>query len=250
MNFAVLVSLIGALIGIAGGLFLLWKEHIARKFSIYFVAFAAGTLMGASFLDLIPEAIEMGDVNNVMASIIVGFVTVLILEKSLIFYHCHDHKCDIHDAKSRSFVWTIIFGDTLHNFIDGVAIAISFAVDPKLGLATAVAVFAHELPQEIGDFGALLHAGLSKFKVMLYNVVSAMATPFGTLVGVYFGYLLEPIQSLVLAFIAGNFIYVAASDLIPHLKEEWEWKKSISHVLLILVGIVLIWFVLGLHQAH
>lgn len=250
MNFAVFVSLIGALFGISGGLFLLWKSDIARKFSIYFVAFASGTLLGASFLNIIPKAVNNGDVHSVMFSIIVGFLVVLILEKFLMIYHCHDHECDIHDAKSRSFIGAIIFGDTLHNFVDGIAIAVAFSIDPKIGLATAIAIFSHELPQEIGDFGVLLHAGLSKFKVMLFNIASALATPIGTVVGIYFGYLLEPIRPLILGFVAGNFIYVAASDLIPHLKEEWDWRKSASHVVLIISGIALIWFILQFNGVH
>jgi zinc and cadmium transporter len=238
LSLILIVTLLGSLAGILGGLFLLWQEQIARKLSLYFVAFATGSLLAAAFLDLMPEALEAAEMQAVMIAVLVGFLTFLLLEKFLIWYHCHDGQCDVHDQ--ATYRYTIIIGDTLHNFVDGIAIAISFLIDVRLGFATAVAVFAHEIPQEIGDFGVLLHAGLSRFKVFTYNLVSAVAAPVGALIGFYLSGTLGSIEPLILAFIAGSFVYVAAADLIPHLAHEHKWRPSIIQLILMVLGIVVI----------
>lgn len=237
-----LASLIGGLLGVLGGLLLLLKENLARRLSVYLVAFASGTLLAAAFLDLLPESLDAGSAKELMIAALGGFLVFFILEKFLIIYHCHDDKCDFHGT-GATYVYTIMAGDTLHNFVDGVAIAVSFAVDFKLGIATTIAVFAHEVPQEIGDVGVLLHAGLSWLKVIVYNVVSSFATSVGALFGFLLGGFFETIKAPLLAFIAGTFIYVAASDLIPHLQKEWHWKKSIVHILLMILGITTIKFI-------
>jgi len=233
-----IVVLVGAALGLMGGFLILWKEDFARKLSLYFVAFASGTLLAAAFLDLIPEGIGSSGLRASMFSVLLGFLVFMILEKFLAWYHCHGGECEFHDRPT--YVYTIIIGDTLHNFVDGIAIAVSFMINIELGLATAIAVFAHELPQEIGDFGVLLHAGISRAKVAWYNVVSALATPLGAVLGYSLGNFFGQIEGLILAFIAGTFIYVGASDLIPHLHKEWRWKRSLWHVLLMIIGILVI----------
>jgi len=233
-----LVTLAGSLAGILGGTLLLFQEKLARKMSIYFVAFATGTLLSAAFLDLLPEALEVGSLESVMVWVLVGFLSFLLLEKFLFWYHCHDGSCDVHNPPT--YKYNIIIGDTLHNFIDGVAIAVSFLIDVRVGIATTVAVFAHEIPQEIGDFGVLLHAGLSRTKVFGYNLVSALAAPLGALAGFYLSGAVEKIEPLLLGFIAGNFIYVASADLIPHLNHEWKLSASIIQIFLMFLGIAVV----------
>ena len=241
----IVFSLAGGVLGIAGGALLLTREHMARRLSLYFVAFATGTLLANSFLHFLPEALEELSAETVMPIVLAGFLLFLILEKLLIWYHCHDGTCDVHDPST--FKYTVIIGDTFHNFLDGIAIAVSFLIDFNLGLATTLAIFAHEIPQEIGDFGVLLHAGMTRGKVFLVNVMSALATTVGAVLGFYLSDSIESIEPFVLAFLAGNFIYVGASDLIPHLKREVGWRASFFQIFLMLAGVMTVILIRGGH---
>lgn len=225
-------SLVGSIVALAGGAVLLYRETWARKASLLLVSFAAGALLGAAFFDLIPEMGELLPNGAVYGSVVVGILIMLFFEKFLKWYHCHDRAvCDYH-----SFSGAVLFGDGVHNFLDGVAIAASFFISVPVGIATTIAIFFHEVPQEIGDFGALLHAGYSRAKVWWLNVATALATPIGALLAYFFLPFFEPFLGYFLGFAAGAFIYIAVSDLMPEIRHHAA-PREFLHFSLILLGI-------------
>ena len=237
MLFTILIaSIIGSLCALAGGLLLLvWEQHV-RKLSLGLVSFAVGSLLGATFFELLPEALEERGSETVFTFVIVGIVGMFFFEKVLKWYHCHDREtCDIH-----TFSATVLVGDAIHNLLDGVIIALSFSFDFATGIAATAAIFFHEVPQEIGDFGVLLHTGYARGKVIFWNVLTALATPLGALGG----YLLLPTIGAALpgiaAFAGGTFIYIAISDLMPELRHKVR-GGDMSHLILILLGLAVIW---------
>ena len=232
----IIASLVGSIVALVGGVVLLAKESLARKLSLVLVSFAVGALLGAVFFDLLPEAVEGNDPRGIFIFVILGLLALYSFEKGLKWYHCHDKEmCDIH-----TFSTTVLFGDAIHNFIDGVVIALSFNLSFEAGVATTIAVFFHEVPQEIGDFGVLLHAGYTKAKVFLYNLLTALTTPIGAV----FGYIALPFISgflpQLIAFAAGSFIYIAVSDLMPELRHKTKGADLI-HLVPIFLGILIIW---------
>ncbi len=199
------------------------------------VSFASGSLLGGAFLHLIPEALSPYD-ESVFIVILVGILVFFLLEKSL-WKHCHEKECPVHP-----FAYLNLFGDGLHNFIDGVIIAASFLVSIPLGTAATMAVISHEVPQEIGDFGILVYGGLSKNKALFYNFLSAI-TAF---VGAAFTYVFSafiPNMSYLLSFAAGSFIYISTTDLIPELRKERNLAVSFAQFILLLVGIMFMWMI-------
>lgn len=224
-------------ISFIGLFFLFLRERILHRALLLSVAFSAGALMGAAFLDLLPEAIEAsGSLRTVFAFLLLGFSTFFILEQFIGWHHHHSAQ----HPELKPFSYLILASDGLHNFIDGIIIAGSFLASFPIGLASTLAVALHEIPQEIGDAGVLLYAGLKKKKALLLNFVSAMAAVLGGLFGFFFSAKLGGIDFL-LPFSAGSFIYIAASDLIPQIKEGGNLKRSLISFLVFLLGIVLIW---------
>lgn len=233
----IIATTIGGILSLVGGIVLLWRENLARRFSLTLVSFAVGGLLGAAFLELIPEAIGEIGFQSIAPAIILGIVSFFLFEKVLKWYHCHDQeKCDYH-----SFSSTVLAGDALHNFVDGLAIAISFSAGTAAGFATAVATFFHEIPQEMGDFGVLLHAGYSKTKVLVYNVLTALAAILGAIVGYLLLPVISPYLGIVLAFIAGSFIYIAVSDLLPELRHQTK-GGDFGHLVSMVLGILIVWW--------
>ncbi|MDP3974752.1 MAG: ZIP family metal transporter [Candidatus Jorgensenbacteria bacterium] len=231
-------SLIGSVVALVGGVLLLYREEYAKRISLYLVSFSAGALLGAAFFELLPEAMEGTASPAIFIPALLGIITLLVFEKFLKWYHCHDQEvCDYH-----TFSGTVLFGDAIHNFLDGVAIAASFLVSVPAGVATTVAVFFHEVPQEIGDFGALLHAGWPRQKVLLANIATALTTPLGALLGYFLFGVLAPWVPFFLSFTAGAFIYIAASDLIPEVRHR-EGAREFGHLAMIFLGILAIWLV-------
>ena len=195
-------------------------------------------MLGAAFLDLIPEAIE-GEINGfIFMYILGGIILFFVLEKFLYWSHCHEGKCDIH-----AFSYLNLFGDGIHNFIDGVIIATSFLSSVSLGTVTTLAIIFHEVPQELGDFSILVYGGFSRKKALFYNYLCSLTAVLGALAGYFFSSQFASVNSYVLAFAAGGFIYISCSDLIPELHKERNLKLSLLQVILILLGIGLIWFV-------
>ena len=230
-------SFVGSVLGLLGGVFLLYREVWIKKISLTLVSFAIGGLLGAAFLDLLPEALDKASSGVVLASTLFGILIFFIFEKFLRWYHCHNlENCDRH-----IFSGAIIFRDGAHNFIDEVALSASFlAGGAHLGFFTAFAIFLHEIPQEIGDFAILLHIGYSRKKVFFYNFLGALATIVGSLLGYFFLPVFSGSLGYVLGFTAGGFIYIASSDLIPEVHRGTR-SNDLIHIAAIAMGIILVY---------
>jgi zinc and cadmium transporter len=202
------------------------------------VSFAIGALLGAAFLEIIPHAFETGEAHQVAFSILGGIFGFFVLEKLLLWRHCHTEHCEVHDAHDHGRSGAlIVVGDTVHNFVDGVLIAAAFLQSVELGVVTAVAIIAHEIPQEVGDFLILLHSGYSRFRALAANLLSSAATVVGGVVGYYSLQFFQGIEASLLGVVAASMIYVAVADLIPGLHRRPELRDTASQALLIALGI-------------
>lgn len=232
----------GSLLSLIGGLYLIYGKKGNATLQKMAVPFAAGALLAAAFLDLLPEAARINDPKEVMVAALAGFIGFFILERSLSwFHHHHDHGGHEHedDHKHRTPA-LIVIGDTLHNFIDGLAVGAAFVVSPAIGIVTTIAIAAHEIPQEIGDFGLMLSKGMKKKHVVLVNIVSALATIIGATLVYWLGDSMNLNEGLLLAVTAGFFIYIAASDIIPTIHAERRKKLANIQTVVLLVGVVLV----------
>jgi zinc and cadmium transporter len=198
------------------------KSKILNKILLGLVGFSAGALMGGAFLHLLPESLEQIKPITAGVFLLVGFSSFFLIERFLHWHHCHKEKCEVH-----TFAYMNLFGDGVHNFIDGIIIAISFITDVHLGIVTTIAIIAHEVPQEIGDFGVLIYGGFTKIKAIFFNFLSALTALVGALFGYFLSTTLKDVVPSILPFAAGGFIYIAASDLIPELHKEPDLKKSL-----------------------
>jgi zinc and cadmium transporter len=219
-----------SLIGVIG---LSMNEKFLRSILIILVSFSAGALLGDVFLHLLPEMAEVGFGVREGVYFLGGIVVFFILERFVFWHHSHsDHKEEVH-----STVYLTMVGDSLHNFIDGMVIAVSFLVSIPLGIATTLAVIFHEIPQEIGQFAILIHGGWSKSKALWYNFLSALTAILGAVVVLVFTRNLEEVPSYLLAFAGASFIYIAMSDLIPELHKEESTSRATVQFIWFLVGI-------------
>lgn len=217
------------------GIFSLWfKEKSLRKVLFILVAFSTGALLSGGLMHLMVEALEKMNSFIAFTYLIVGFSFFFLIEKFLHWHHCHEKKCDIHP-----YTYLILFGDGIHNFIDGLVIAASFFVNPALGFITTLMIITHEVPQELGDFGVLLHGGMGKRKALLSNFVSQLTCVLGGMIGYVFSFVNE-FSLFLLPFAAGGFIYIAASDLIPELHKECDTKKSTLSFIFFIIGVLLL----------
>ena len=202
------------------------------------VSFAIGALLGAAFLEIIPHAFETGEAHRVAFAILGGIFGFFVLEKLLLWRHCHTEHCEVHDAHDHGRSGTlIVVGDTVHNFVDGVLIAAAFLQSTELGVVTAVAIIAHEIPQEVGDFLILLHSGYSRTRALVMNLLSSTATVVGGVVGYFSLQLVDELEPILLGVVAASMIYVAVADLIPGLHRRPELRDTASQALLIALGI-------------
>jgi zinc and cadmium transporter len=202
------------------------------------VSFAIGALLGAAFLGVIPEAFEAGRPHEVAAAILAGIFGFFVLEKLLLWRHCHTENCEVHDAHDHGRSGAlIVVGDTVHNFVDGVLIAAAFLQSTELGVVTAVAIIAHEIPQEVGDFLILLHSGYTRLRALALNMLSSLATVVGGVIGYFALQFIEGLEATLLGIVAASMIYVAVADLIPGLHRRPELKDTASQALLIALGI-------------
>jgi zinc and cadmium transporter len=202
------------------------------------VSFAIGALLGAAFLEIIPHAFEQGEAHQVAFSILGGIFGFFVLEKLLLWRHCHTENCEVHDAHDHGRSGAlIVVGDTVHNFVDGVLIAAAFLQSIELGVVTAVAIIAHEIPQEVGDFLILLHSGYSRLRALAMNLLSSLATLVGGVVGYYSLQLIADLEATLLGIVAASMIYVAVADLIPGLHRRPELRDTAFQALLIALGI-------------
>lgn len=231
----ILAGSLGA-VAVAGG-FLLFPDQVRRRILPLLVSYATGSLLGGAFLGLLPHALTHASPGAVLPFVFVGFVLFFILEKLVIWRHCHLEHCTIHSAAGP----LIIIGDSVHNFADGVIIAAAFLTSTELGIATTIAVVAHEIPQEVGDFAILLDSGYSVRRALFLNVAASGASLIG---GFSAFFLLSQTASLlpyVMAVSAASFIYIAASDLIPGLHRESSPRHAVQQVLLLIAGAATIW---------
>jgi zinc and cadmium transporter len=214
------------------------------------VSYAIGALLGAVFLDILPHAFEMTkNPEEIAVAILFGILLFFVLEKLLLWRHCHTDECEAHGSEvaahhdqGRSAMMVMV-GDTVHNFVDGIVIAGAFLVDVQIGIVTSLAMIAHEIPQEVGDFLILLYSGYSKARALLFNLVSSLATLIGALLG-YF--MLQTVQGLLtplMGLAAASLIYVAMSDLIPGLHKRPELSATLQQIALISLGVFSIWAV-------
>lgn len=219
-------------------LLLVFPEGIRKVLVPYLVSYATGTLLGSAFLGMIPAGLERAPSHAFMATVLAGMVAFFVLEKLVIWRHCHDADCDVHGRAAP----LILIGDAFHNFVDGVVIAAAFLTSIPLGVATSLAVIAHEVPQEVGDFAILLDSGYSRTKALLLNGLSSISTLPGALFA-YF-WLAEMSQAVpyILAISAASFIYIATADLIPGLHRHVTPMASLRQLLLLLAGIASILF--------
>lgn len=259
LSWIILSSFIGGVLSVSlAGLFSL---NIKAQWIPMLVSYAIGAMLGAVFLEILPHAFEKaGNVQMVSMTLLLGLLLFFILEKLVIWRHCHGTHCEVHALHSeddcpdthhhsngghdhgRSGLMLMI-GDTFHNFIDGILIAAAFMTDIKLGLVTATAIIAHEIPQEVGDFLILLHSGYSKQKAFLFNLISSVATLVGGLCAYYALQTMQEWIPFILALAASSLLYVAVADLIPGLHKRTEMKATVQQVLLITLGVMTIWLI-------
>ena len=244
LGYIIVFSLGGSLLSMTGGIVLLSTERLADKLSRLAAPFAAGALLGTVFLDLLPEAASEGG-KPVFQWVLVGMILFFLLERFVLeFHHQHTHSHEPNEAPEMqdAAVPLIILGDAVHNFIDGVVIAGTFLVSIPLGIVTTLAVAAHEIPQEIGDFGLLLHRGVSKKRVLLYNVLGGLATVVAAVITYFVGARVITRMPIFLSLTAGFFIYIAASDLIPEIhRKRGRVASGFIDTGLLLAGIAVVW---------
>ena len=225
-----------SVISLIGIFTLIIKKDKLKNILLFLVSFSAGALFGGAFLHLLPEAVEeYGFTLHVSLYLILGILVFFILEKFIHWRHCHIPTSKQHP---HPVAFMNIIGDGLHNLIDGMIIAGSYLANPSLGIATTIAVILHEIPQEIGDFGVLLHAGLSKIKALFFNFLSALMAVIGAIISLLIGANLEGYLLFLLPITAGGFIYIAGSDLIPELHKEVIASKSFIQLICIILGIL------------
>ncbi|HII14789.1 MAG TPA: ZIP family metal transporter [Nanoarchaeota archaeon] len=208
---------------------------ILRKTVLFMVSFSTGALFGDAFIHLLPEAFEnYGFGLNVSFSLLSGVLLFFVIEKFIHWHHCHLEPTMHHP---HPFAYMNLFGDSVHNFIDGLIIGSSYLVSIPVGIATTLAVILHEIPQEIGDFGVLLHGGFSVSKALAMNFLTALTAFLGAILALVMGGSMPAVGSFLVPFAAGGFLYIAGSDLIPELHKEVGWKKSAMQLLMIILGI-------------
>ncbi len=266
----------GALSVVAAGAFLLLSEAQRARWLSALVSFAVGALLGAAFLDLLPEALESrgpGQIGAMGVVVLLGLLGFFLLEKLVLWRHCHVEECEVHgdpaianDGTARTSASSIVhrhvgtfghahdhervrsaaagklilIGDGIHNLTDGVLIAAAFLTDIQLGIVTSIAVIAHEIPQEVGDFAILLHSGFSRGRAFVYNMLSSLTSIIGGVVAYFSLGLAHALVPYALAIAASSFIYIAVADLIPGLHKRFDLAGSVQQVALIALGVGLI----------
>ncbi|HCU54319.1 MAG TPA: ZIP zinc transporter [Gammaproteobacteria bacterium] len=242
-------SLVGGVLSVlAAASFLLIPESWRSRLLPAMVSFAIGALLGAAFLAVLPHALEspgLRDMHAITGTVLGGLLGFFLLEKLVLWRHCHADECETHAPDRRhshtsAAGYLIVIGDGVHNFVDGVLIAAAFYTDIHLGVVTALAVAAHEIPQEVGDFAILLHSGFTRGKAFFYNMLSSLTTVIGGVLAYFFLGLAQSAVPYVLAVAASSFIYIAVADLIPGLHKRVDPRATFEQVMLIACGITVI----------
>jgi len=238
-----LATFIVSLISLIGIFFIGMKQDTLTKVIKYLVSFAVGGLLGGAFFHLLPESMETGN-PSLFVYVLSGIMIFFLIEKFLHWRHCHKGHCDAH-----TFTYMNIIGDGIHNFIDGMIIAASFGTDMRLGVVTTLAVAAHEIPQEIGDFGILVYGGFSKSKALLFNLLSALTAMVGAVIACFSFSQIVWLKEVLIPFTAGGFLYIALVDLIPELHKE-AGKGNIALQFIAMIGGLLLMWLLKIYFAE
>ncbi|NLE02421.1 MAG: ZIP family metal transporter [Fibrobacter sp.] len=236
-----LFTLLGSVISVSvAAVFLVVPSKIRQGLIPNLVSYAAGTLLGAAFIGLLPKALNYSvEPNRIMISLLVGILLFFILEKFVLLRHCHQSECQVHNAAGP----LILLGDALHNLIDGIVIANTFLVSVPAGIVASIAVIAHEVPQEIGDFALLIDYGYNRIKAYTFNLLSNTTALVGAIGGYFALKSLQSVVPYVLTFSAAGFVYIALADILPGLNKKSDVFSSIVQLLLMISGIVTIIFV-------
>jgi len=261
LSWIVLFTLFGGVASVvAASLFLLVPDRHHPNVLPHGVSFALGALLSVAFLDLLPHAVQdvgAEHAEGLFATVLIGLLSFFLLEKLLLWRHCHTTDCEAHLQMDEHFHQPagalIVLGDGIHNFVDGVLIAAAFLTDLNLGIVTSLAVAAHEIPQEVGDFAILLQSGYSRAKALIYNMLSSLGTVVGAVLAYFSLANVHQVLPYLLALAASSFIYVAVADLIPTLHKKTHAEATLQQMALIVAGVVLIGMVNhyaeGFHRA-
>jgi len=234
LQWILLMTIANGFIAFAGAFSFFISKRNLEKIILPLVSFATGALLGGALFHFIPESLEKLQVTKTLSIIIFGFISFYLIEKILHWHHCHGKR----GVCKHQFTYLILYGDSIHNFIDGLIIAGAFITSTPLGIITSLLILIHELPQEIGDFGVLVYGGLSKTRALIYNFLAQLTAVLGGILGFFF---LSIDQAFfLLPFAAGGFIYIAVMDLIPEIFKEKSKEKLILNILAIILGLLIL----------
>ena len=227
---------------------IIFANKVSTELTSHMVSLAIGTLLGAVFLEILPHALELSDnYHNLMLAVLIGILSFFILEKLLIWRHCHGNHCEAHAVQeqiSKNKKGSLILvGNLFHNFVDGILIASAFLVNINLGLVAALAILAHEIPQEMGNVSILLHSGYKKIQAVYFNLISSLATLSGAVLAYFVLDAFQEFIPYILAIAASSMLYISVSDLMPGLHEKTELSDSFLQVSLISVGVFTIFII-------
>lgn len=249
LSWIITVALAGGVLSVvaAAGVSLTLGAHRVNVL----ISYAIGALLGAAFLEILPHALEHGQAERTAGTVLFGILVFFVLEKLVLWRHCHHDHCEAHDAHDHAHDhgrsgFLILVGDTFHNFVDGILIAAAFLENTELGIVTALAIIAHEIPQEVGDYLILLHSGYSRAKALLFNLLSSLATLVGAMLAYFALSSMSDWIPTLLALAAASMIYVAVADLIPGLHKRTALRATVQQVSLIALGVATIYVVRSL----
>lgn len=238
----ILLSLLGGAAGISGGVLFMYLPRLSKLLQNFALPFSSGVLLSVSIYHLIPESIEF-ELESIPLVILVSFLSAILIERFIFKIHHHSH-----DAKTKSRSSLIIFGDTLHNAIDGIAIAASFTISPVAGLGVALATLVHEIPHEMADFAILVKSGWKKKQVLIVNLLSSLSTTVSAVAFFALGGAMESLTPYALAVSAGVFLYLGATDMLPEvLGQKGKSNRSLWTVLLGAIIMVLVFNLISDH---
>jgi len=240
--YIILATIVVGLISLVGAVFIAFKLDV-KKLTFYLISLASGTMLGGAFIHLIPESLEVQKPRVALLLVSLGVFIFFVLEKFLIWRHCHHHQL-MEDHKRATTANMVLAGDAVHNFIDGVIIGSSFMVSPKFGVSITLAIILHEIPQELGDFGVLVHGGYSVGNALLANFLISLTAIAGAVVTYFFLGIAPQMQSYIIPIVAGGFLYIALADLIPQLHEFTTASQTYRQIALLLGGFSLMFLTL------
>jgi len=238
--YIIISTVLISLMSLVGIFFISIKEGTLKKIVSRLVVFATGVLLGGALIHLIPEAFELS--ANAPLWVLAGVVLFFILEKFLFWRHCHNGVCEIHPVRYLN-----LFGDGIHNFVDGTVIAAAFVADFRLGVVTSIVALAHEIPQEIGDFGILVYSGLSRGRALFFNLICGTTCVLGGIVTFFFATRITNLAPILIAFAGGNFLYMALVDLLPAFRRVDGVRETVVELILFCTGIFFMWLLKFVH---